>query len=170
MGLFDFLSSTKRPAAGVPVLAAAALRERLLAANRPGAPFHIIDGAADGCDLIAEWRIVDAAWFEIFAKAGLSKSFKVQLRLDEATHELRALDRELTVEWRAGVPTVAFAVSAFRGQKQSVEFGRAYGFTEKGSLGEIYNYYFETKELKTPLQKAATDCGWTYKGVSFGKL
>lgn len=170
MGLFDFFTSTKRPAAGAPVLSADTLRGRLLAANRPGAPFHIVDGAADGCDLIAEWRIVDAAWFETFAKAGLSKAFKIQLRLDESTHELRALDREITVQWRAGVPTVALAVSSFRGQKQSIEFGRAFGFTEKGALGEIYNYHFESGELKSPLQKAATDCGWTYKGVAFGKL
>lgn len=170
MGLFDFLTSTKRPDSGTRVLPKAELRARLLACNRPGAPFQIVDGAADGCDLIAEWRIVDAAWFEIFAKAGLSKAFKIQLRLDEAAHEVRALDRELTVEWSAGVPKVSLSVQAFRGQKQQIEFGKAYGFTEKGTLGEIYNYRFETKELKTPLQKAATDCGWSYKGVAFGKL
>jgi hypothetical protein len=170
MGIFDFFTSTKRPASGTPVVAAQAVRDKLMALNRPSAPFHLIDGGAEGVDVIAEWKIVDAKWYEIFAKAGLSKAFKIYLKLDENTHEVRAMDRELTIAWRAGVPSVSFAVSAFRGQKQSVEFGRAYGFTEKLELGEIYNYHFDTRELKQPIQAAVTASGWTYKGVAFGKL
>ena len=80
------------------------------------------------------------------------------------------MDREITVEWRAGLPSISFAVSSFKGQQQSVEFGAAYGFTEKLSTGEIYNYRFATKELKEPIQGTVTACGWTYKGVAFGKL
>lgn len=170
MGLFDFLTSTKRPASGTPVLPAPAVREKLLALNRPTAPYRLIDGASEGVDVIAEWNIVDAKWYEIFAKAGLSKAFKIYLKLDEKTHEVRAMDRELTIEWRAGVPSISFAVSAFKGQQQSVEFGQAYGFTEKLTTGEIYNYRFSTKELKQPIQVAVTECGWTYKGVAFGKM
>ena len=170
MGLFDFLTSTKRPPAGTPVLSSQQVREKLLALNRPTAPYQLIDGAAEKVDVIAEWRIVDAKWYEVFAKAGLSKALKIYLKLDEQTHEVRAMDRELTIEWRAGVPSVSFAVSAFKGQQQSVEFGRAIAFTEKGELGEVYNYHFDTRELKQPIQAAVTACGWTYKGVAFGKL
>src|SRR5450631_1794094 len=107
MGFFDFLTSTKRPDANTPVLSAQEVRDKLLALNRPTAPYHLIDGTSEGVDVIAEWKIVDAKWFEIFAKAGLSKSFKIYLKLDENTHEVRAMDRELTVEWRAGVPKVS---------------------------------------------------------------
>ena len=170
MGFFDFLTSTKRPAAGTMVLSAQAVREKLLALNRATAPYQLIDGKSEGVDLIAEWNIVDAKWYEIFAKAGLSKAFKIYLKLDENTHEVRAMDRELTIEWRAGVPSVSFSVSAFKGQQQSIEFGQAWGFTEKLTTGEIYNYRFSTKELKQPIQNAATESGWTYKGVAFGKL
>ena len=170
MGFFDFLTSTKRPASGTPVLSAKAVGEKLLALNRPSAPYHLIDGTSEGVDVIAEWKIVDAKWFEIFAKAGLSKAFKIYLKLDENTHEVRAMDREITIEWRAGVPTIAFAVSAFKGQQQSIEFGQAYGFTETLAPGQIYNYRFATKELKQPIQTAVTQSGWTYKGVAFGNL
>ncbi len=170
MGFFDFLTSTKRPAAGVAALPAQAVRDKLLALNRTTAPFKLIDGKSEGVDVIAEWNIVDAKWYEIFAKAGLSKAFKIYLKLDESTHEVRAMDREITIEWRAGVPSVSFAVSTFKGQQQSVEFGKAWGFTEKLTTGEIYNYRFSTKELKEPIQAAVTECGWTYKGVAFGKL
>lgn len=170
MGLFDFFTSTRRPSAATPVLSAQQVREKLLALNRPTAPYHLVDGKSEGADLIAEWKIVDAKWFEIFGKAGLSKAFKIYLKLDEASHEVRAMDREITIEWKAGVPSVSFAVSTFKGQQQSIEFGQAYGFTEKLSAGQIYNYRFATKELKEPIQTAVTDSGWTYKGVAFGKL
>lgn len=170
MGLLDFLTSTKRPSANTPVLSPDEVRKRLLNVNRPTAPFQIMDGASDGVDLIAEWKIVDASWREIFAKAGLSKSFKIYMKLHPENHEVRAVDRECTISWSAGVPTLALAASAFRGQEQSIEFGRAYAFTETVSPTQVYNYHFDTRELKKPIQEAVTSCGWTYKGVAFGKL
>jgi hypothetical protein len=170
MGLFDFFSSTRRPAAGQPVLPAQTVREKLLAINRTTAPFHLLDGTAEGVDVIAEWKIVDAKWHEIFAQAGLSKAVKIYLRLDESTHEVRAMDRELSIEWRVGIPSISFKLSAFRGQQKSIEFGREYGFKENHEFGEIYSYHFNTRELKQPIQTTVTECGWTYKAVAFGKL
>jgi len=142
----------------------------LMGVNRPTAPYRIVDGAAEGVDLVAEWKIVDATWFEIFGKAGLSKAFSILIKLHPEEHEARAVDREYTVSWSAGVPSMKLAASAFRGQKQSIEFGKAYGFTETLAPGQIYNYRFETSEIKKPLQEAILSCGWTYKGVAFGKL
>jgi hypothetical protein len=54
----------------------------LLAVSRPTAPFVVRDGAPERVNLVAEWRIVDASWHEIFAKAGLKKVFKVLMRID----------------------------------------------------------------------------------------
>lgn len=170
MGLFDFLTSTKRPPAGTAVLPAQAVREKLLRINRTSAPFQVIDGAADSVDLIAEWKIVDATWYEIFAKAGLTKVFRIYLKLDEREHQVRAVDREYTVAWSAGVPRLSLKASAFRGQTQSIEFGAAYAFTETLAPGEVYNYRFDTREIKKPIQDLVTGSGWTYKGVAFGKL
>jgi hypothetical protein len=84
--------------------------------------------------------------------------------------EVRAVDREYTVAWSAGVPKLTLSVTAFRGQKQEVKFGKAYAFTETLRPGEVYNYRFNTKEIKQPIQDAVTRCGWTYRGVAFGKL
>ncbi len=36
--------------------------------------------------------------------------------------------------------------------------------------GQVYNYRFDTREIKQPIQDAVTSCRWTYKGVAFGKL
>ena len=46
----------------------------------------------------------------------------------------------------------------------------AYAFTEDGGYGQVYRYKFATAEIKTPLQQAVTDSGWTWRGVAFGKL
>ena len=95
MGFLDKLSSTKRPQPGTTVAAASQVRVALLSLNRPSAPYQIVDGASERVDLIAGWKIVDAQWYEIFAKAGLSKVFKISLKLDETNHAVRASDREV---------------------------------------------------------------------------
>lgn len=168
--MFDFLTSTKRPAAGTPILPASEVLARLRTSSRASAPWHIIDGASEGVDLIAEWKIVDARWYEIFAKAGLSKVFRIFLKLDDASKQVRAQDREYEVSWRAGIPSLSFSASGFKGQSTSIEFGASYGFKEDLSIGEQYEYFFKTSEIKTPVQDAVLACGWVYKGVVFGKL
>lgn len=75
--------------------------DRIMALNRPSAPYQIIDGKAKGVDLIAEWKIVDAQWYEIFAKANLTKVFRIYLKFDPGKREVRTMDEELNVSWRA---------------------------------------------------------------------
>jgi hypothetical protein len=165
MGFLDFLTSTRKPAAGVPALSADAVRQKLMAVNRPTAPYRVVDGKADGVDLVAEWKVVDAQWYSIFEKAGYEKTFRILMKLDPEKHDVRALDKELEIEWSAGVPKISAKASAFRGQKQEIAFGAGYAYTEQGP-GQVYHYRFNTKELKTPLQDAVTSCGWTYRGVT----
>ena len=143
---------------------------RLMGLNRPTAPYRIIDGRSENVDLIAEWKIVDAQWYEIFAKANLTKVFRIYLKLDPARREVRAMDREYTLQWRAGVPSLSVEASFFKGQKSSISFGTGYAFTETLAPGQVYKYKFNTNELKKPIQDAIASCGWTYKGVAFGKL
>lgn len=170
MGLFDFLSGTKRPGEGVPVKPVAELKATLLAVNRETAPWRVREAAPqEGCDLIVEWKIVDAQWYGIFNKSKLESVFVIFLKFDPERAEVRALDKEYTVSWTAGVPTMG-EVSAFRGQKAELSFGIGYGFSEKGKFGEVYNYRFSTAEMKQPVKDAVTAAGWTYKGVVFGKL
>ena len=144
MGLLDMFTGSKGPAAGAGKISAADLRVALVALNRDTSPWVDRDGAPENCDLVAEWKIVDARWYEIFAKASLSKVFKVLMKLDEAKGEVRSVDHEFTVEWRAGVPVLAASVEAFRGQKTEISFGAAYGFTATLAPGQIYNYRFNS--------------------------
>lgn len=171
MGLFDFMSGSKSAPAGVARVSPQELRTRLLGLNRETAPWHIRDGAAEGVDLVAEWRVVDARWYEIFAKAGLQKAHQVLMKFDPAKGEVRSVDRDWTVEWRAGVPSLSLAAEAFRGQKVEVSFGTAYAFREEDlTYGQVYEYRFNSQEMKGPLRDAALAAGWGWKGVAFSKL
>lgn len=170
MGLFDFLTGTKRAPKGTPVAPAADVEAALMAVNRETAPFQVARDDSGKADLVAEWKIVDATWYEIFAKAGLERVFRIYMKLDPAAKEVRAVDEEYSVEWRSGLPSLSLAASGFKGQKKEVSFGTAVGFTEELKPGVVYNYKFATGEIKTPLQQAVTANGWTWKGVAFGKL
>ncbi len=170
MGLFDIFTGTKRPESGVTPAPRSEVEAAILEINRPTAPFQIIPDDTGECDFIAEWKIVNAKWYEIFAKAGLQKTFRIKMKLDEKKNEVRAMDEEFTVEWRAGVPSLTLAVSGFKGQKTEISFGTAYAFTEELEFGQVYNYRFNSSELKTPLQEAVLARGWTWRGVAFGKL
>jgi len=174
MGFLDLFTGTKRPAAGTPVKSDAELRTALLALNRPTAPWRVVDGKAESVDLIAEWKMDDAAYTGHFHRAGSERVFRVYLKLDPATHEVRASDREYTVKWSQGGDglsvSLSVAVSAFKGQKQEVSFGGPPAFTETLPSGETIGYKFAANELKKPVQEAVTGAGWTYKGVAFGKL
>jgi hypothetical protein len=170
MGLFDFLTGTKRPASGTPVVSRDDLRARLLALNRPTAPWTVIDGANDEVDLVAEWRFHETAQADAFRTSEIATIFRVLMRLDEASHEVRAGDREYRVGWGTNGMELFVGASAFRGQKQSVSFGGPPFYTERLPSGETVEYRFATTELKKPIQAVVTAGGWTYKGVVFDKL
>jgi hypothetical protein len=171
MGLFDWLTGRTPPAAGTARQPIASLRTSLLACNRPTAPWHIRAGGPEGCDLLAEWRIVDAQWYEVFGKAGLLKTAQILLKFDKTAGEVRSVDRDWTVEWRAGIPQLALSAEGFRGQKSEISFGGAVAFREQDlTYGKVYEYRFTTKEMKAPLQAAVAAAGWGWRPVAFGKL
>ena len=170
MGLFDWMTGSKRAPAGVPRLAGPALRDSLLAVNRDTAPFTVRDGAPEGVDMVAEWRIVDAQWYEIFAKAGVQRVFKVLMKFDEAKGEVRAVDQAWEVEWSAGIPVLSARAEGIRGQTWEKSFETVYAFREDLSFGEVYSYRFDTSEIKDPLRAAVLEAGWGWRGVAFGKL
>ena len=170
MGLFDWMTGSKPAPPGVPRLAVPALRKGLLAINRDTAPFKVRDGKPEGVDMVAEWRIVDAQWYEIFAKAGIQRVFKVLMKFDEAKGEVRAVDKSWEVEWRAGLPVLSATAEGVRGQTWEKSFETVYAFREDLSFGEVYSYRFDTSEIKNPIRAAALDAGWAWRGVAFGKL
>jgi hypothetical protein len=170
MGLLNWIHGIKPAPAGVKRRTEKALRTALLGVNRKTAPFHVRDGTPEGVDLVAEWKIVDAKWYEIFAEAGIERVFKVLMKVDEKAGEVRAVDQEWEVAWRRGIPTLSLSASAFRGRKWEKSYESVYAFREDGSFGKIYSYKFDTQEMKAPLIGAVHGAGWGWHAVALAKL
>jgi len=167
MGLLDKFRGVKRPEEGTPALGRDEVLRRLTAIAGEQVPFTVRPGAE--ADLEVEWRIVDAQWYEIFAKAGLEKSHKILLALDEAEHEVRALEQSWEVAWRAGVPELSMSMERFQGRTMgSKSWGSSYAFTGVDPLdwGQVYKYRFDVSEMKDPVVAVTTGAGWSYVPVT----
>ena len=167
MGLFDRLKGVKHPEEGTPALDRAEVERRLLALSGDQVPFTVQPSSE--ADLEVQWRIVDAQWYEIFAKSGLEKSHKILLALNESEHEVRALEEAWEVSWRAGVPDLHLSAEKFQGRTfGSKSFGTGYAFTGVNPLdwGEVYNYRFNVSEMKDPVIAVVTRAGWSFVPVT----
>lgn len=162
----------------------------LLALNNADVPFRIVMGDGKDADLIAEWNLVDAKWRDLIRIAGVKKVFKMFLKLDHAAREVRSLDQEYNLSWDAGMPVLkagkelqaSFTAEIFQGREHKKEYQTAFRAEDilKSVFGllcgkcaapkPIYEYKFDTGEIKTPIINAVTKCGWTLKQVPFGKL
>jgi hypothetical protein len=166
LGFMDSLKGIKRAKPGAAFLPKPELINKILDLNRDELPFRI--ETAGDIDLVAEWKIVDAAWYEIFAKAGLEKTHKVWLYLNEEEKTVKVLEESFTLSWRAGVPTMSVNAEKFQGRTVgSKSFGVGYAF--KGidplSYGQVYNYRFDVSEMKNPLIEITTGAGWDFVPV-----
>ncbi|MDM4770124.1 hypothetical protein [Solimonas sp. SE-A11] len=97
-------AASHAPAADVPVLPVAALRQRLLRLAGEDLPFTLAPGERPD-ELIAEWRYADATWLDLTRALRLRRLLRYRLQLDEARAEVRVR------EFHA-----AFGASAGRGE------------------------------------------------------
>jgi len=166
MGFLDFVKGIERPKKGVAPIAKKELVDKLLSLNGEKRPYQITK--QEDTDLVAEWKIVDASWYEIFAKAGLKEVYRMFLLLDDSKKEVRCLEQMGSVEWSAGVPSISFEASVQRGRvlfekKAGVEFA----FKEEDSkFGKVYEYRFDSSEIKNPIVETITENGWSFVPVS----
>lgn len=165
MGLLDKLTGTRPAKPGVAPVPVGDLRTALLSLSRDTAPWIVRDGTGDRCDLVAEWRIVDAQWYGVFSGCGLTSVFRIKMKFDEAANEVRNLDEQATVTWHGGIPSVSGSWS--RGQMNEIQVGQGYGYTEEGQFEQVYNYKFRSSEIRDPLRDAVNAHGWGWKAVSF---
>jgi hypothetical protein len=151
-----------KPEAGVTPVSRQELVNRLLAINDRKPPFIVASG--EKSDLVAEWNLVDATWWEAFQKAGLKKSYRLFLALDESRHEVRAFEQEGSIAWGAG-PQAHYSRTWFGGivlfrKERAV----AYGLKSLAppEVGKIYDYSFDVDEIKGPIIHIVTAAGWRF--------
>jgi hypothetical protein len=186
MGFFDAFTSTKRPPRSIPILPEEELRSRLISINRDSAPFQIVDGKDKNVDFIAEWKLRNPKWARVFSDAGVQEAVRIYLRLVPEKQEVRASDRSYKVSWKstveariekefgqgseATIEATLLEISSKKGQEFSWKGSSQPAYVETLESGDQRFYQFTPQELKQQIQELVTACGWTYKGVTFGKL
>src|SRR3546814_3414622 len=98
----DVCSSDLVPAVtGMAPVAKEVLMQRLLALNEQDVPYSISRGNHDS-ELLIDWRYADAKWVDLMRVHGMNGTYRLVLRLDEGTHNVRAQDRYASFDWSAG--------------------------------------------------------------------
>lgn len=137
------------------------LRAQIQAINTFDAPVMVQERKGK---LVATWKYVDARWLELFAKAGLSKSYELHMKFDEARHTVTMVDRVKEAAWRVGVSGGmgggAGSGSVSQGVIMAYEVGKQWGIRENLALGKVYDYKFVPTEIKLPILNSILRSGW----------
>jgi hypothetical protein len=161
-GLFENLGGRK--ASNPNALSRAELVKRLLALNQPGLPWTL--AIAQDTDLALDWKIADAQWYGMLAKAGINKTYHASILVDEKRKAVRYFEIMATVEWSAGGPRLSWEREFLRGrvlfQKSA---GVGYGIRPDGTAGKVYEYSFDIGALRAPIKKTVEDAGWEFVPV-----
>ncbi|MEU9228654.1 hypothetical protein AB0D40_30330 [Streptomyces massasporeus] len=171
MGLFDKLTGTLRPADGVPPASAEQVRLALLDCNRADVPYVIRNGAArDSADLLAEWRMMEPAWENVFLQSQLTRALRIRMRLVEEHCEVRAVEEQREVTRVGDPPRLKISSQYSRGQDRTVTRHWTVHRGDSGELEATETFRFDGSALREPLQNAVLAHGWTWRSVVFGKL
>lgn len=170
MRLFDKLTGTTHPADGVAPRPAEEVRTALLGLGRPDAPYVIRDGAAQGADLVAEWRTAEPAWQTLFVQSQLTRAVRFRMRLVREDHEVRVVEEGREVTRVGNPPRLKISGQYTRGPDRTVSRHRTIGRGESGRLEATETYRFDSAELRDPLRDVVLTAGWTWRGVIFGRL
>lgn len=160
----------KRPRrrSGVP---AAVLRERLLALNSDEKPYRVVAGETS--DLELEWDVVDATWYELFARVKLTTVYRARMLLDEARREvrwyetLRSSNVFLGFEgWKAKFNFSFYYRSGYLNVLWSgLAYGILPGFPPR--IGKVYEFHLDTVAVKEEITDVIRRAGWTFRPVVF---
>lgn len=118
----DFLTAVQEAAAGTP---------------------YVVTPTESGFDVALD--IVDAEWFGVFDKAGLSRAHTHHVAVSEdGSYTITGDSRE--VEWVAGVPRASASASRQVGRVKELGVQKVWAFDENGSFGTVVDYRFDSEE------------------------
>lgn len=138
------------------------LRGQIQAINEFDAPVMVEERKKK---LVATWKYVDAQWWELLAKAGLTKVYELHMKFDATSHTVTLIDVTKSVSWRAAPSEVRLRGGFSRGVILAYEIGKAWGIQQNFQPGKIYDYRFVPQEIKNPILNTILRAGWD---VRFG--
>ncbi len=160
-------AATRNPPPGVPPCDVAELVARLEALNTLEIPFHLERGDSPG-EFFATWRFADARWMDLARARGMSRTFRIRLRLDERSGVVRTTDYLSRFDGSAGRGGAELAWKAslgivfFQHEHQRV-FGLQFDENGKPKADLSYAYTFKLDEMKSPLIQVVTGAGWKWR-------
>jgi hypothetical protein len=125
-----------------------------VARNAEGTPY-VVTPTAEGFDVGID--IVDARWFELYRKVGLSRTFVHHVAVDGTTYTVT--DDSRTLEWEAGSPRLGATLERFVGRKYEFSFQKTIAITEEARLDTVVNYTFSSEEGRKLIKRAAREQG-----------
>jgi hypothetical protein len=163
-------AATVSPASNQTMAASAAeLRSRLLAVENLKQPITVSAGDSPE-EVVVTWR-ADASWITHARAAGLKRTHKLVLHLDETARTVRVREYMGALDWSAGANGAVVAwhmktgIVFFQHEHQRV-FGLQWDPATNRFKPELsYAYTFNLQELKAPFISATTHAGWSWKPV-----
>ncbi|MBL9136161.1 MAG: hypothetical protein JNK85_09850 [Verrucomicrobiales bacterium] len=160
-------AGTQRARPGVEKVGATELARRLESIGTKDSPLQIERGSTPD-EWFATWRYADAKWIDLARARGMRRTFRIRLRLDEASGVVRATDYVAGWEASIGRGGAQFEWKAALGLVfAQYEHRRVFGFQwdETGRLkpDPSYAYTFNLKEMKSPLVETVTASGWDWR-------
>jgi hypothetical protein len=102
--------------------------------------------------------IVDAQWFGLLNRAGLSKVYTHHVSVPE-TGVYSVTDESQTVEWVAGAPRTTGSSERVIGRVKEFGFEKVWAFDEHGDFGVQAEYRFNSEEGRQLLVGVADQLG-----------
>jgi hypothetical protein len=136
------------------------LTNRFLQLNTPENPFKV---TVQNNKVTATWNLVDTKWIELFGKAGMKKTYQIEVTLDESKHQTSYNETTGEVDWQAGLPHISYSSSSFSGKTISFQKETAFGIKENLQPGQLYSFDFNTERIKKPILDIIQQAGWTIK-------
>ena len=119
-----------------------------------GTPY-VVTPTAEGFDVGID--IVDARWFELYEKVGLSRTFVHHVAVDGTTYTVT--DDSRTLEWEAGSARLGATLERFSGRKYELSFQRTIAVSERGRVEKVVDYTFSSEEGRRLITTAAQEEG-----------
>ncbi|MEU2603166.1 hypothetical protein [Streptomyces albus] len=165
LGVPGFREEVQHPAEGVHPRPAGEVRTALLGLNGPDVPWAVRDGAPEGADLLAEWRLSEPAVRHLFSQSQLNRALTIRMRFYPEEREVRAIEEQWEVIWYGDPPRMRTGHQASRGpgwswsKKWTLERG------PDGRRRWQESFCFSSADMKRPVREAVVAQGWTWRSL-----
>ena len=129
-------------------------RDRV-AHHAEGTPY-VVSPTPEGFDVALD--IVDARWYQLYAKAGLERTFVHHVAMN-GDRDYTITDDSHTLEWEAGHPRIGARVERFVGRRYDFSFQKTIAISEEARLEPVVDYRFSSEEGRKLITSAGKELG-----------